>query len=299
MTDLAVLLDLADLAASRSEGALQPQARGDFQRVALRARRRVGYVGEVLAVAFAGGTGSGKSSLINAIVGDTVVRTGVVRPTTDAALAVVPHETADRYGRLLSELEVEDRIESHALSELILVDLPDLDSTAAAHKHIVESVLPVVDAVVWVFDPEKYSDETIHTEFLAKLTPYDNQFVFVLNQVDRLSEATGIVARDLGRMLEADGFREPAVVSTSAIDGDSGAAELVKALSDRLDAKRTVVSKIATDLGVAANEGWMAACEAGSARTDQMQVDESGLAAATFVSLGVTASEVLSQLREI
>jgi 50S ribosomal subunit-associated GTPase HflX len=195
-------------------------------------------------------------------------------------------------------LEVEDRIESHGLAELILVDLPDLDSIAAAHKRIVESVLPVVDAVVWVFDPEKYADETIHTEFLAKLAPYDDQFVFVLNQVDRLSEATGIVAKDLGRMLEADGFREPAVVLTSAIDADSGAAELIEALSDRLDTKRTVVSKIATDLGVAANEGWMAACEAGSTRTDQTQVDESGLAAATFVSLGVTAGEVLSQLKE-
>jgi GTP-binding protein EngB required for normal cell division len=298
MTDLAGLLDLADLATSRCDGALAPQARRDFARVALRARRRVGYVGEILAVAFAGGTGSGKSSLINAIVGVAVVRTGVVRPTTDAALAVVPHETEDRYDRLLSELGVKDRIESRALTELILVDLPDLDSIEAAHKHIVESVLPVVDAVVWVFDPEKYADETIHTEFLAKLVPYEEQFVFVLNQVDRLSESTGIVAKDLGRLLGADGFSEPVVVSTSAIDGDTGASELIEVLSDRLDTKRTVMSKIVIDLRVAANEGWLAACEAGSTRTDQIQLDETGLAAASFVSLGVQASEVLRRLKE-
>jgi predicted GTPase len=298
MTDLAGLLDLADLAAGRCEGVLASQPRSDFARVARRARRRVGYGGEILVVAFAGGTGSGKSSLINAIIGDAVVRTGVVRPTTDSALAVIPHETADRYGRLLSELEVEDRIESRALKELILVDLPDLDSVEAAHKLIVESVLPVVDAVVWVFDPEKYADETIHTEFLAKLVPYADQFVFVLNQVDRLPESTGIVSKDLGRLLRADGFSEPIVVSTSAIENDSSASELIEVLSDRLDTKRTAMSKIVIDLRVAANDGWLAACEAGSTRTDQTQLDETGLSAATFVSLGLAASEVISRLKE-
>lgn len=298
MTELAALLDLADLATGRCDGALAPAERSSFARIALRARRRVGYVGEVLAVAFAGGTGSGKSSLINAIVGDDILRTGVVRPTTDAALAVVPHETADRYGRLLSDLEVDDRVGSHALKDLILVDLPDLDSTASAHKHIVESVLPVVDAVVWVFDPEKYADATIHAEFLTELVPYEDQFVFVLNQADRLPDSMEPVAQDLKRLLEFDGFSEPAVLSTTAMGPSPIVSELVEALSDRLDTKRTAMSKIVIDLRVAANDGWMAAREAGSATTNEAQLDAIGLAAATFVSLGVSASEVLSQLKE-
>ncbi len=298
MTDIAALLDLSDLAVGRCERALTSDARTDFARVVRRSRRRVGYAGEVLVVAFAGGTGSGKSSLVNAIVGDAVVRTGVVRPTTDAALAVIPLGTADKYGRLLSELDVKNRVESDALDDLILVDLPDLDSTKAGHKLIVESVIPVVDAVVWVFDPEKYADASIHTEFLATLLPYEGQFVFVLNQADRLPESAAVVSADLIRLLKEDGFSEPVVLPTAAVGSYPRVPELIEVLDQRLDMKRTASSKIVIDLGVAANAGWVAAGEAGAVATDQAQLDRIGLAAATFVSLGVASREVLSRLKE-
>jgi hypothetical protein len=298
VTDITALLDLSDLAVGRCEGALASPARGDFARVVRRSRRRVGYAGEVLVVAFAGGTGSGKSSLVNAISGDTVVRTGVVRPTTDAAIAVIPRGTMDRYTRLLSELDVKDRVESDTLEDLILVDLPDLDSTQAGHRLIVESMLPVVDAVVWVFDPEKYADASIHNEFLTTLAPYEGQFVFVLNQADRLAESVAIVSEDLSRLLREDGFREPLVLTATAAGSHPRVPELVGVLDQRLDMKRTVSSKIAIDLGIAANAGWMAAGEAGSMATDQAQLERIGLAAATFVSLGVAAREVLSRLKE-
>jgi GTPase SAR1 family protein len=298
MIDLPALLDLADLATSRCEGVIAPADRSDLARVAQRARRRVGSVGEVLAVAFAGGTGSGKSSLINAIVGDVIVRTGVVRPTTDRALAVVPQESAVRYSRFLEDLDVGERIESDALKELILIDLPDLDSTAEGHKHVVESVLPSVDAVVWVFDPEKYSDATIHTEFLEKLVAYEDQFVFVLNQSDRIVDSVAATVEDLSRLLHDDGFREPAVLSTTADGIDSSVSDLATLLSERLDTKRSAIAKVAIDLRIAANDGWTATREFFSHSSGQAHADESGLAAATFVLLGVAASEVLRNLEE-
>jgi hypothetical protein len=298
VTDIAALLDLSDLAVGRCEGALTPASRSDFARVVRRSRRRAGYAGEVLVVAFAGGTGSGKSSLVNAIAAHEVVRTGVVRPTTTAALAVIPRGTVDRYGRLLSELGVKDRVESDALEGLILVDLPDLDSTQASHKLIVETVLPFVDAVVWVFDPEKYADASIHAEFLATLLPYERQFVFVLNQADRLLDSAFVVSEDLNRLLKADGFGEPVVLSTAAVGLHPRVPELVEVLDQRFDMKRTASSKIVIDLGAAANAGWVAAGEAGAAATGQAELDRIGLAAATFVSLGVASREVLSRLKE-
>lgn len=298
MIGVPALLDLADLAASRCEGLVAPADRSDFARVAQRARRRVGSVGEVLAVAFAGGTGSGKSSLINAIVGDIVVRTGVVRPTTDRAVAVVPQETGARYSRFLEELDVGERIESDALTELILIDLPDLDSTTEGHKHVVESVLPSVDAVVWVFDPEKYSDATIHTEFLEELVAYEGQFVFVLNQSDRIVDSVPAAVEDLSRLLHEDGFREPAVLSTIADGSNSSISDLAALLTERLDTKRSATVKVAIDLRIAANNGWRATREFFSRSSGHAHVDESGLAAATFVSLGVAASELLRNLEE-
>jgi hypothetical protein len=62
--------------------------------------------------------------------------------------------------------------------------------------------------------------------------------------------------------------------------------------------KRTSISKIVIDLGVAANVGWLAAGEAGVSATDQAQLDRIGLAAATFVSLGVQSRDVLSRMKE-
>jgi predicted GTPase len=298
MTDLISLLDLADLAIGRCQGVISSDSRRELAEIVLRARRRLGYVGDVLVVAFAGGTGSGKSSLVNAIVGSPVAVTGAVRPTTDEALAVTPQKNSDQYGQLLSELDVAERITSVALESTILVDLPDFDSVVTSHRHIAESVLPVVDAVVWVVDPEKYADTIIHKEFLANLVPYEDQFIFVLNQADRLGQAVVPVVEDLEQLLESDGFIEPVVVSTIAHGQATDISALVDALSERLDLKRSVASKLAIDLRVAANEGWMAAQETPTTDSDQGFLDQIGLLAATFVLLGVEATDVLSRMEE-
>lgn len=298
MTDLVALLDLADMAVVRCERSVPPETRLDLARVVRRARRKLGYVGETLVVAFAGGTGSGKSSLINALVSESIAPVGVVRPTTNEALAAIPSGASSRYARLLADLDISQRVEVSTLSSTVLIDLPDFDSTTQAHRHIVESVLPVVDAVVWVFDPEKYSDRVVHSEFLSELTAYGSQFVFVLNQADRLAGESVTVARDLASLLAADGFVEPEVATSVARDPGVDVADLVRMLYKRLDAKRTVVSKVATDLRVAANDGWVSVAETAHDGLDQGAWDEAGLSAATFVSLGVSALEVLSAMEE-
>lgn len=298
MTDLVSLLDLADLAVGRCEGAVPPESRRELAGVVRRSRRKLGYVGEVLVVAFAGGTGSGKSAIINAIVGELVARTGVVRPTTNESVAVTPPGSSATYSRLLADLDVTNRVESSALKSTVLVDLPDFDSRTAEHRHIVESVLPVVDAVVWLFDPEKYADRVVHTEFLANLVPYQNQFVFVLNQTDRLGDSATLVADDLTRLLVSDGFVDPEVVQTVARGPEIDVSNLISTLYRRLDRKRTVISKIVTDLRVAANDGWMTVnAEIPSDADDELR-DTIGLSAATFVLLGVEAIEMLHQVEE-
>jgi 50S ribosomal subunit-associated GTPase HflX len=295
MTDLISLLDLADLAVARSEGVVPAEARKELANVVQWARRKLGHVGEVLVVAFAGGTGSGKSSLINAVLGESLVRTGVVRPTTDAAVAIVPLLKSNTYTQLLLDLGIDDRVATPALKSTILVDLPDFDSTETAHRHIAESVLPVVDAVIWVFDPEKYSDVVAHKDFLAKLVPYEAQFVFALNKADLLGPDTQKLVEDLTRLLVLDGFVEPEVVPTVADGQVVDVSMLVATLLGRLDRKRTVVSKLATDLRMAASTGWVSACAANDEDANQHRSDEVGLSAATFVWLGVEAIALLEE----
>ena len=53
-------------------------------------RSRRGFLGNTLVLALAGGTGSGKSSLMNAFAGKNITQTGAIRPTTEQAMAWLP-----------------------------------------------------------------------------------------------------------------------------------------------------------------------------------------------------------------
>ena len=65
-----------------------------------RAGERVAFSGSYTVVAFAGATGSGKSSLFNAVTGTDLAHVAVRRPTTSKAMGVswggqLPHELLD------------------------------------------------------------------------------------------------------------------------------------------------------------------------------------------------------------
>ena len=154
MIDVRDVLDSLDLAVGRAHGVLPYEHLQQLAEQAHRLRIRHGFVGEALVVALAGGTGSGKSSIVNALVGDVVVPTGIVRPTTRHATAIVGGGSDADLGPLFEMVGVEHRIVRSGVEGTVLIDLPDFDSTAESHRHVVESVVPRVDAVVWVLDPE-------------------------------------------------------------------------------------------------------------------------------------------------
>ena len=293
MADVVEVLDIAELAIARSEGVVPDVERDGLEAVIRRARTRHGFIGEVLVVALAGGTGSGKSSLVNAIVGEPMLETGVVRPTTQTPTAITPVGVAADLEPLLASLSVEDRMITDALDTLVLIDLPDFDSIETAHRHVVEEVLPRVDAVLWVLDPEKYADPILHRDFLRELVGYERQFVFVLNQADRLGDDVPAVLVSLGEHLRADGFVDPVVVASSAVDIEGQGASIADvegAIERHLDAKSTALGKLAVDLRRAANAGWAAARHESEASSGERW--DAALAAATFVSLGVAAFEL-------
>ncbi|NHZ70547.1 MAG: hypothetical protein GWP18_02780 [Proteobacteria bacterium] len=293
MGDLRELLDLADIAIARSEGVLSVDERRSIAETASRVRLRAGYIGEGLVVALAGGTGSGKSSLLNALVREDVAPVGIVRPTTTTAVAAVPADGVV-LGRLVSDLGIGQVIRTTNEQQIVYVDLPDFDSIEEAHRQIVDEVLPVVDAVVWVLDPEKYSDPVIHDEFLGLLGRYSRQFIFALNQVDRVQGEAGSVATDLERRLVADGIEDPVVVLTTA-KGHIDIGGLEAAIESRLDAKRTALSKLAVDLTQIANRSWMV-CDRIVDERSGGDASNAALGAATFVSLGVEAFEYASSI---
>lgn len=294
MTSLPAVLDLLDLAIARADGVVPDDIGDEHAAIARRLRVRSGFVGDALVTAVAGGTGCGKSSIVNALAGATAVTTGIVRPTTERAVAVSSEAPYVDLAPLLDILDVADRIDAPDMGPMVLIDLPDFDSTQLRHRQVVEAMLPRVDAVIWVLDPEKYADPVLHADFLSGLTDHTGQFVFALNQVDRLGDDASIAVEALERILDLDGLAGAPVVPTVAepsVGIDIGA--LRAELDRRWDVKSTALRAMALDVRRVAATGWTAA---GTAVDRGVDADDAALARATFVSLGVAAFELHHRL---
>jgi 50S ribosome-binding GTPase len=225
------------------------------------AATRLGFPSDAYVLALVGGTGVGKSSLLNALASAEVSRASVRRPTTNRPVAWLPRSSREDLAGLLDWLEVApDDIHPAADAEVAgvaILDLPDLDSTAADHRARVEAILPRVDAVVWVTDPEKYGDAVLHDDFLAHWLPRLARQIVVVNKADRLSpDEVEAVRRDLDHDLArlanaADGGAggpRPRVIIASATGGAPGIDELRSWLADGAETKAVVRARLVASI---------------------------------------------------
>jgi hypothetical protein len=106
------------------------------------------------------------------------------------------------------------------LRGMILVDLPDSDSTVQTHREVSDKVLPLADVVLWVTDPQKYADPGLRHRFIpAALENPGRMNVAVLNQVDTLvDDDVEQVALALTDLLVEGGLMDPVVALTSATE---------------------------------------------------------------------------------
>ena len=72
---------------------------------------------------------------------------------------------------------------------VVLLDLPDHDSTEVSHHLEVDRLVQLADLLVWVLDPQKYADAAIHDRYLAPYATHQDVMLVVLNQIDRVPEA--------------------------------------------------------------------------------------------------------------
>jgi hypothetical protein len=257
MSDLREIIDLHDRLVAACVGVAPDDAVEAAAEVGRAARRRVGYLGDTVLVALAGGTGAGKSSLLNALAGEEVSAPGAMRPTTAEPVAWIPSNPEPGLTRLLDDIGVHTRIGQERHPWLAVVDLPDLDSVVMDHRLRVERLLPLVDSVVWVVDPEKYQDARLHRDHLAPLAGHADRFVFALNQVDRVgARNAGILAADFRRSLQEDGIAEPVIVLTAGDPSDGlhrGLDELLTAIRGLGSTAEVVARRVVDELVASAD----------------------------------------------
>jgi len=275
LSDIITVVEGLDFVVSLAEGHVHPEDLDSARSAASAARSRVGHLGSTMVLALVGGTGSGKSSLLNALAGQHIASTSPVRPHTSEPLAWIPAAAEPSLRVLLDRLGVEERVSHRLFAELAILDMTDVDSIATEHRDRVERLMPEVDVVVWVLDPVKYSDPSLHRALIAPLAGSSDRVIFVLNKVDSLDEENlDVVVDHLGRLLAEDGFSHPVIFEVAADPPDSeprGIDALAAHLRARLDEKRVHVGKIIDDARHAAQA---VAGAAGVSRSGSLDFEE-------------------------
>lgn len=282
------------LALSRER--LDPVVVSEAETIAAKAGDRLRFGEGHTVVALAGSTGSGKSSLFNALVGEPLSQVGMRRPTTGVAHAAIWGD--EDATSLLDWLQVPRRhgVGSEPAPELdglVLLDLPDVDSVQESNRLEAERLVERVDLLVWVLDPQKYADAAVHERYLAPLAAHAGNMLIVLNQVDRLSPParTGCLD-DLAALLKSEGLAAVPILPASASTGE-GIPALRSVLAQRVTDKQAAVSRLAADLSVLAER--LDDTGAGASEQAVTAADRKSLTRALSAAAGVdVVSEAVS-----
>lgn len=121
-----------------------------------------------LVVATFGGTGTGKSTLVNALVGEEVTRTGRQRPTTTKPVLILHRGLdAESLGLPLEKFEIV-RSDADVLRDLVIVDCPDPDTSESAdaggNLALLRSIVPHCDVLIFAATQQKYRSARVLEE---------------------------------------------------------------------------------------------------------------------------------------
>jgi len=275
-TDVLKKIDALDAAAKAGNGRLDPVVLTEATQIVERSGQRLRMSGELTVVALAGATGSGKSSLFNALTGLDLAAIGTRRPTSSMPLACVWGE--EPAGEVLSWLGIPRRHQvqhrssledarAEDLDGLVLLDIPDHDSTEVEHRLIVDRLVELVDMLVWVVDPQKYADAALHNRYIKPYASHSGVMVFALNHIDKLTpDQRKSCLDDLERLIKSDGLKSPTVVATSAVTGD-GLDEVRDLLVKRVGNKRSARERLTADVDRVADR---MASQCGNAKTPKI-----------------------------
>ena len=210
---------------------------------------------------------AGKSSLLNALLGDTVMPEGVT-PTTDR-ITVVTHgeapEERSEGGVVYRRAAVE------ALRDLALVDTPGTNAVIEKHQELTERFVPRADLVLFVTSADRPFTRS-ERAFLDLIASWGKKIVLVVNKIDLLDDEGGQEPAGEGRAEVLEFVRrhardvlgtDPPIFGVSArralrakrADDDaalaaSGLLELEAYIASELGDVERLRLKLATPLGV-------------------------------------------------
>ncbi len=209
----------------------------------------------------AGEFNSGKSSFINALLGEELLPEGVT-PTTDRINIV-------RYGAAASEqlLEaylLERTFPSELLREINIVDTPGTNAIIREHEELTRDFVPRSDLVLFVTSADRPFTES-ERDFLEQIKEWGKKILFVINKVDILDDPADLekvvdfVRENATNLLAQtpEVFPLSAKTAMTARESDdadlwdrSGFDEMEEYLVETLDAEERVRLKLLNPLNI-------------------------------------------------
>ncbi len=242
---------------------------------------------ELFLIVVVGEYNSGKSALINALLGDHVLEEGVT-PTTARVTLV-------RWGEALSEQIVNEDFAIvtyplELLKELNLIDSPGTNAIIRRHELLTTEYVPRSDLVLFTTSADRPLTES-ERQFLEKILAWGKKIVLVINKVDILEgraavdEVRAFVAQHTAGILgytpelfvlsaklaeKANQTSDPE--EKERLRKASGITDLERYITETLDDRVRLELKLSNPLGVAANllqqaEGL------NQAQTEELQAD--------------------------
>jgi energy-coupling factor transporter ATP-binding protein EcfA2 len=162
-----------------------------------------------------GSTGSGKSTLVNSLLGAAVSPAGVLRPTTRAPVLVCNPDDAAWFteAHLLPDLPREGTVAEGPLlrvlatpevpSGIALLDAPDIDSVVDANRELAGQLLGAADLWLFLTTAARYAD-AVPWDVLRDAKERGAAVALVLDRIP--DEGRDIVIGHLRQMLVDQGF---------------------------------------------------------------------------------------------
>ncbi|MEY4767519.1 MAG: hypothetical protein RL637_158 [Pseudomonadota bacterium] len=164
-----------------------------------------------LVVAFMGGTGVGKSSLLNRLAAATIAQAGIERPTS-TEVTLYHHIDVD-LTHLPAELTTETlKMTAHQQTlhkNILWLDMPDFDSSTREHNQLMLKWLSYIDVLIYVVSPERYRDRKAWQ--LLQTEAAHHAWLFVFNQWDKAHIAQ---YHDFKQLLTEAGFSQAFIFRT-------------------------------------------------------------------------------------
>ncbi|NDY58820.1 GTPase [Desulfovibrio sulfodismutans] len=171
-------------------------------------------LGEPFLFVVVGEVKTGKSSLVNALLGEDLCEVAP-DPCTDRIRMILHGETAsdvavDPY---LSHVRVPHEI----LREIAVVDTPGVDSIIDRHQEITERFIPKSDLVLFVFSAINPYSRSAWDFFSLVRQEWRRKVIFVLNQADlATAEQLRVNEASVRRLAEERGVADPVLFAVSA-----------------------------------------------------------------------------------